>query len=211
VHILIADDHNLVRESLKLYIKKLAPRTKVTEANDFPSALEITSKSSDLDIILLDLIMPGMDGLSGISRMSQANPDTPVVLLSGSPIDEHTIRNAIKIGAKGFIPKSLEGRDLVFALKEIREGRIYIPEDFKRGEERRKEIEQNGRSSIFPNLTKRQTHVLEKLILGLQNKEIAEALGITEITVKIHVTSILKKLGVENRTQALLKATELGW
>ena len=211
MHILIADDHNLVRESLKLYIEKLAPKTKISEANDFPTAMERALSSDGLDIILLDLVMPGMDGLSGIGRMRERFPEIPVVLLSGTPLDDRTIKNAIKLGAKGFIPKSLDGRDLVYALDEIHEGRVYLPKEYRRNEQRRAEIAENGLPDFFPNLTKRESQVLDELIRGLQNKEIADELGITEITVKIHVTSIFKKLGVENRTQALRKAMDLGW
>ena len=211
MHIMIADDHNLVRESLKLYIEKLAPKTKISEANDFSSAEELAAKSPNLDIILLDLVMPGMDGLSGIGRMSKKFPETHVVLLSGTTLDSVTIKNALKQGAKGFIPKSIEGHDLVKALDKINKGQTFVPEQFASQEERRKNIEKNGQGDSFPNFTKRESHVLEKLILGMQNREIADALGITEITVKIHMSSILKKLGVENRTQAFRKAMELGW
>ncbi len=199
MRILIADDHHLVRESLRFYVEKLSPDTIFFEAEDFDSALKIIHEIKNLDLVLLDLVMPGMNGSEGIDRMLKSFPRIPLALLTGTPIEEEMKESLYSKGV-GYIPKSLKGEELLLAIKETAEGKIYCPKT-KLGDE----------DQFFPNFTNRESSIVKLLAQGLKNNDIAKQLGITEITVKMYMGRIFKKLKVENRTQASKLANQLGW
>ncbi|MEE9140861.1 MAG: response regulator transcription factor [Alphaproteobacteria bacterium] len=214
MEILLADDHDLVRETLKFYLEKIEPDTRVIEAGTFSEALDQASKADSLDLIILDLQMPGMNRLSGLEVMRERFPDVPTVILSGV-IQRDDILSAIQRGAAGVIPKTLSASGMTSALRLILAGETYLPSTV---------ISKGGaggavsaRDAFSPEsplnaLTNRERDVLELLTTGgLTNKKIAEGLGIQEVTVKLHLRGIFRKLGASNRTQAVKIAMQLGW
>lgn len=213
--ILIADDHALVREGLKTVLQQFAPDTRVLEAGDGAELLHQLAAHTPVDIALLDLYMPGGDGFDLVGRVCDRYPAMPVIVLSASdrPAD---MRKALDRGASGFIPKSTSQDVMLSAIKLVLSGGVYIPPDLLKGDsEVREQFAPLGPNQPLPDgslnhLTERQRQVLGLLAKGKQNKLIARELGLSEHTVKIHVTAILKALGVANRTQAVLAAQRLG-
>ena len=232
VCVLLADDHHMVREALTHFIKEIASCVSVLEAGTFAEANEVASRNSDLDLIILDLNMPGMNGLSGLQEIHARFPSIPVVILTGS-IDPEDMAQALRLGAAGYIPKTMIGAAMVNALKLVLTGERFIPselfferekataetgERFVRSEfllAREKAVTERaaapGEGNPLAQLTSRQRAVLDVLMEGCSNKQIAKRLGVEEVTVKVHLHGIFKKLGVSNRTQAVRKAIELGW
>jgi len=153
------------------------------------------------DLLILDYHMPGMDGLKGLDRARQKFPATKVVLMSGVA-NREVANKAMESGANGFIPKSLTAASMVNAIKFVLSGERYFPFDFGAP------IDADKPDGVFTTLSGREKQTLEQLCIGLSNKEIANALGIQEVTVKLHVKNVLAKLGVSNRTQAALLAKE---
>lgn len=208
--LLLADDHTLFRDALLLYIRRAQPDVTIDVAKDFGGARDLLKQSQDYDLVLLDLRMPGMDGLSGLREVRQNYPDMRVVLMSGvaKPSD---VGEALDIGASGYFPKTLSGRALIDAIQSVLDGEIYIPMD---GEQIMAAYYDDQEAKARENaeqvhLTPREMEVLTGLSEGLLNKEIAENLDIEIVTVKMHVRSICMKLGAQNRTQAALKARDL--
>lgn len=207
--VLLADDHALFRSGLSYVLSELDDDLDILEAEDLPQALEIARGSSGLDLAIVDLKMPGMSGVSGIEEMKSIIPDTPIVVISAYEDRDHILQ-AIDAGAAGYIPKSLSGDVLIGAIKLIFSGGVYLPKAI---------LSQPG--GIFMGegdppstksrggLTKRQFDVLQQMRKGASNKEIARELSLSEGTVKLHVTAILKTLDVDNRTQAVVKASQL--
>ncbi len=159
--------------------------------------------------------MPGMNGLSGLTVMRQKHPEIPVVILSGS-VKRSDVLNALEHGASGYLPKTLSGKSLINALRLIMSGEKYIPSALLEDDgsnTRPGEIDLDGLAPDNPlrQLTNREREVLALLTKGLSNKEIAKQLTVREITVKVHLTGIFKKLGAANRTQAVKIAMQLGW
>ena len=164
-------------------------------------------------MIILDLKMPGMDGLTGLRQMRAEFPNTPIVILSGSD-DPEDVAESIRLGANGFIPKTMVGAALVTALKLVLNGERFVPPENRFGElgpSGRPHHESASRGyDAIGQLTPRQRAVLAELVEGYSNKEIAKRLAIEEITVKVHLQRIYKRLAVANRTQAVRRAMELG-
>ncbi len=205
--VLIIDDHPLFRDSLSniLSQQKLQDTTpEIFTAEDAVKALNIISKNKDLDIILADIDMPSMDGLTLLQQIKSTLPHAIIVMISGSenPLD---VQKAIHFGAKGFIQKSSETSVLIAALQLILAGGTYIPPLI---------LEQPdidvGANTKTVSLTTRQMEILKFLHQGKQNKIIAHELDLSEATVKVHVRHIFSVLGVKNRTQAVQKALDLG-
>jgi len=203
MHILIADDHALFRGGMvRLLCDALsndASEVRVSEAADVQQALDIIEREPDIDLILMDLKMPGMDGLQGLGSICSAAPSTPVVMMSSCE-DADVVQEAIGSGAAGFIPKSTSCEVMRHAILMIMDGGIYLPPNLLM---RPKVVEKN-------DLSDHQKNILSLLAKGHANKSIAFELGISEGTVKQHIHSIYKKLGITSRTQALLKAQEMG-
>ncbi len=205
--ILIADDHPLFRRALKDTLSFLDDEFSVIEASDFDEAQELVDE--DLDLILLDLAMPGTSGFSGLVVMRSKVPPVPIVIISASE-DLNTVRSSAQYGAAGFIPKTSSPEKMAEAIQTVLEGGRYWPTNDAmkpRAEEdrqRRSEFE-----AKLSRLTPSELRVLELMSEGMSNKMIAYELNIKESTVKTHVTSLLRKLDVFNRTQAVLVANDM--
>ena len=209
LRIVFADDHRLVREALAPFIQRLAPTVRLDEASTVDEAISLLEKNTQCDLILLDLNMPGMDGFEGFNRLQHVAPDTPIAVLSGS-IDPSDVSQALAHGAAGYIPKTTAGTTLVNALQIILAGEIYVPPALMTAQAARSGGTPGARETRTVPLADRQMDVLKALAEGLTNKEIARRLGIAEITVKVHLQSIYRKLGVSNRTEALAAALNRG-
>lgn len=208
--ILLADDHPLFREAIINVIKNSFPGCETLETEDLESALEIAHKEDDLDLILLDLNMPGMNGLNGLITLRNDLPTVPVVIVSAEE-DKQIVLQAITYGAVGFITKSSPREQMTEALKQILAGNVYLPSDIIRSSQpdnRRTQRKDDNQipPELLSSLTRRQLLVLERMSKGESNKQIAYNLNIAETTVKAHVSAILRKLGVHNRIQAVLSA-----
>jgi len=204
---LIADDHPLFREALKGALSTKFADLEVFESEDFDTTLQVLNEQEDLDILLLDLHMPGNGDLYGLIRIREDYPSLPIAVVSGSE-DINIVSKVMSYGAMGFIPKSSSSEDIAGAINQILDGDVWLPLDLKdrvatvEGED--KEI-----AAQVASLTPQQYKVLQYLHEGLLNKQIAYELHISEATVKAHITAIFRKLGVYNRTQAVLIAAKL--
>lgn len=218
--LLLADDHTLFRDALVQYIERAEPLAKVTLARDFPEVLQAMEITPEQDLILLDLRMPGMNGMEGFKAIRDKYPDIPVALMSGVAESED-VRAAIDLGAVGYFPKTLSGKALIKAIQLVLTGQKFIPYDHSSGGIMPSYYDGGQRSDavekvIAPrnvaeiNLTPREKDVLSYLAKGASNKEIATALGLQVVTVKLHVRGVCRKLDAKNRTQAALRARELG-
>ncbi|MGD2112356.1 MAG: response regulator transcription factor [Gammaproteobacteria bacterium] len=208
--VLIADDHGLVREGLKHTLTDIAPNAIALEAANADEVRSLVARQHGLDLILLDLRMPGVSELELLDELCSSQPGLPVVVLSASD-DVQLMQRAIERGAAGFIPKSASHSIMVAALRLVLSGGVYIPPAMighrtptetlgAEMSETRPEL----RNRVLPVLTKRQRDVLRLLGEGRSNKAIARELGLSEHTVKIHISAIFKALDVANRTEAAL-------
>ena len=202
--LLIADDHPLFRGALREAINGLFDRVDVAEAGAFEEITEILERGGDVDLILLDLRMPGVRGFSGLMYLRAQYPQLPIVVVSAND-DPAVIRRCIEFGASGFIPKTLGIDEMRQAVARVLEGGVWTPPD----------IDLQGGPAAdatiarLATLTPQQVRVLMMLSGGLLNKQIAHELGVSEATVKAHVSAILQKLGVESRTQAVIAAGKI--
>ncbi|NKQ11335.1 response regulator transcription factor [Pseudomonas sp. SST3] len=210
--ILIADDHPLFREAIHNVIRDGFPGSDILETADLDSALAITLENDDLDLVLLDLNMPGMHGLNGLINLRNEAPTIPVVIVSAEQ-DKQVVLQAITYGACGFITKSSPRAQMTDAIEQILNGNVYLPSDIIRSQKASTRRAQHNEQSIPPELlqalTRKQLLVLERMTKGESNKQIAYNLDIAETTVKAHVSAILRKLNVHNRVQAILSAGDI--
>lgn len=203
LNILVADDHALVRGGLTLLIDMAKPGSQVIEANSLARVNELLSQSPSVDLLLLDLMMPGMQGIDGIRSLSNEWPGVPIIIVSVTE-DAHTIRQALAAGAMGYIPKSSEPNVTISAMKLVLEGGIYIPPHVLA-----QSVDSENGNSISSGesgkgiLSRRQLEVLKLIQSGKSNNAIADELGLSTGTVKMHVSGIFKKLKVSNRTEAV--------
>ncbi|QVL44080.1 MAG: response regulator transcription factor [Alcanivorax sp.] len=212
--VLIADDHPLFREAIARVIDDGFPGSTLLEASDLDTALAMAGRHDDLDLVLLDLNMPGMQGLGGLVRLRNLFPTLPAVIVSAEE-EKRVILQTITYGAVGFITKSTPRKQMIQALEQVLAGSIYLPADIIRagsgaGEESavaRREPE--DLSDVLATLTRKQLQVFERMSRGESNKVIAYQLNIAESTVKAHVSAILRKLGATNRVQAILSAGDI--
>ncbi len=212
--ILIADDHPLYREAMMGVIGRAFPETILYEAEDLESVLAIVDKCEDLDLMLLDLNMPGMDGLNGLIQLRNTAPDIPVAMISAEQ-DRDVVLRAITYGAVGFITKTAGRDNIGEAIAKILDGQVYLPSNVIRNgrpsESAGKSESRDVDPKLLESLTNRQLLVLERLANGESNKQIAYQLNIAETTVKTHVSAILSKLSVHNRMQAVLCASKINF
>lgn len=209
--ILIGDDHVLFREGLRRLLEQLKEGASFQEASNFDELLEKAGAGEAYDLVLTDLRMPGWPGFSGIQALRERQPDAKVVVVSASEA-HHDVRDALEHGASGYIPKSSSVKIMLSALDLIFSGGVYVPPTVLReGNEAEARIGAGGAGGMPPTdpqleqlLTQRQREVLDRLREGKSNKQIAHELGLSEGTVKIHMTAIFKSLGVRNRTQAAM-------
>ncbi|WLH10421.1 response regulator transcription factor [Pseudomonas hefeiensis] len=210
--ILIADDHPLFREAIHNVISDGFPGSEVMETADLDSALALTREHDDLDLILLDLNMPGMHGLNGLINLRNEAPTIPVVIVSAEQ-DKQVVLQAITYGAVGFITKSSPRSQMTDAIEQILNGNVYLPPDIIRTQKSPMGRRLNETRAFAPELlqalTRKQLLVLERMTKGESNKQIAYTLEIAETTVKAHVSAILRKLNVHNRVQAILSAGDI--
>ncbi len=194
--LLVVDDHALVREGLMQTLRQLEDQVTCTGAQDADEALSRLQKE-DYDLLLLDLMLPGINGMAFLGVLRKRFPSLPVVILSALD-DPDTVARAMRQGASGFVPKYSSSEDLLDALRQVLSGVVFLPPQLR---------EANGGSRSLGErygITAGQMRVLELLGQGKTNREIADLLGLTEGTVKIHVSAIFKALKVSNRGQALL-------
>jgi DNA-binding NarL/FixJ family response regulator len=205
--IIIADDHPLFRGALRRAIEGLLPNATVLEAKGVDELSETLAARRGTDLVLLDLMMPGVQGFSGLIYLRAQQPDVPVVIVSATE-DPVVIRRAIEFGASGFIPKSLDIDGIGNAIRLVLSGEVWVPPEVDLDQTEDKEIADLVRR--LARLTPQQMRVLMMLSEGLLNKQIAYALSVSEATVKAHVSAILQKLGVDSRTQAVIAASKIG-
>jgi DNA-binding NarL/FixJ family response regulator len=204
--VLIADDHPLMVGGLRQAVLAAAPDAEITVAHDFDSMVAALDASPDTDLVLLDLTMPGVRGFSGLLFLRSQCPATPIIVVSGNE-ERAVIRHCMEFGAAGLIPKTNSLDTMRAAIAQVLDGGRWTPSDFDLSSA------PNGQSSAMArrlaSLTPQQIRVLMMLSPGLLNKQIAYELGLSEATVKAHVSAIFQKLGVESRTQAVILATKI--
>jgi len=203
----VADDHPLFRGALRHALAGLSENTSILEAGDFEAAQALAAAEDDIDLLLLDLSMPGASGLSGLVAMRAALPSVPIIVVSAHDAAQ-TVRRALELGASGFISKSASMDDIRAAVRLVLEGGVAMPAHLELGTEADPEMSQLIRR--LQSLTPQQTRVLTMLAAGLLNKQIAYELDVSEATVKAHVSAVLQKLGVDSRTQAVILLSKLG-
>ena len=211
MHILLIDDHTLFREALRHVLNRLDEQVEVLEAANVLEAREVLSRSNNLDLMLLDIDLPGGDGLTALPGLRELAPTVPVVVLSGSE-NALDVQRALENGSVGYIPKSSSSDEMLAALKIILQGEVFIPPSLLIKLEQEKLIAEasENKTNSRPLLTSRQADVLEMMAKGLPNKSIANTFNVTEGTIKTHVTAIMQALGARNRTHAVTEATRLG-
>jgi DNA-binding NarL/FixJ family response regulator len=204
--LVIADDHPLFRGALREAVSGLLERVDIAEAGTFNEVAELLDRGGDVDLILLDLRMPGVRGFSGLLYLRAQYPSVPVIVVSAND-DPAAIRRCMEFGASGFIPKTLGVEVMRTAISRILGGGVWAPPDvdLTAGSD----AETAALMARMATLTPQQVRVLMMLSEGLLNKQIAFQLGVSEATVKAHVSAILQKLGVESRTQAVIAAAKI--
>jgi len=206
--VLLADDHALFRDGVRLVLESLVDGDlEIVEAADFPQAIASAKADPDIDVGLVDLNMPGMDCNAGIEGIRKAAPNLHLVVVSGSS-DPRDVRKAFDSGAQGYIAKAASSKAMIEGIRQVLSGETYLsPSIDAAGLAAEKPQAPVSKSKAA--LTPRQRDVLGMLSQGKSNKEIARDLNLAEITVKLHVTAILRALGVENRTQAAILAGKM--
>lgn len=207
--LLIVDDHAIVREGLAAMLRQARPDTLVLQAGEGAEALGLAMRHPDLDAVFLDLRMPDMDGLSILQEFGAIRPALPVIVLSSSE-NPAEVRQALALGALGYVPKSARSQTLLLALELVLSGNVYVPPLMLLEPENPSEAAWPGREISAANnpLTERQIEVLRLLCQGLSNNDIARDLGLSTKTVKAHITAIFKALSVVSRTQAAALARQ---
>ena len=204
--VLIADDHPLYRDALRAIVPQAFPGACVSEAGSQGEVCALVTSDGPFDLIVLDLHLPGAAGLSCLKQVRAGAPLTPIIVVSATD-DPHTMSEVVLAGAAGYVPKAAPRQVLIDALRAIMGGGTYLPAAAVAALRR---AQAGGQSAARPRpsdeLTSRQKRVLKLLAAGLSNKRIARELEISEITVKAHVSLILKKLRVANRVQAAIEA-----
>jgi DNA-binding NarL/FixJ family response regulator len=204
--ILIVDDHPLFREALKQAISGGIANASVTLAGSLDAATQILGKDDGYDLILLDLRMPGVQGLSGLIYLRAQHPNVPVAIITASD-DNGLVQKALNLSASGFIPKTSGIDTIIAAVSAVLKGDIWVPDGYQQASAADKEAEDIVRR--VATLTAQQIRVLMMLKEGLLNKQIAYELNVSEATIKAHVSAILQKLNVSSRTQAVIAATRI--
>lgn len=206
-HIIIADDHPLFRAALRQAVSQAVPDADVVEVESIKALQAAVEQKPDADLVLLDLNMPGAHGFSGLVFMRGQYPGLPVVVVSGSE-DLQVMRRSIDYGASGFIPKSAPLPEITDAIQAVLEGDIWLPEGIAEKLEQM-QAENTDFSDRLASLTPQQFRVLGMLAEGMLNKQIAYDLEVSEATIKAHITAVFRKLGVRNRTQAVIAIQQM--
>jgi DNA-binding NarL/FixJ family response regulator len=200
--VLLADDHRMILEIFALYLSSSAGM-KVDIANDLDGALELMSERGAYDVVLLDLNMPGMNGIAGLRRVIRMNDGKPTGIITSNPTPR-MVDELLAAGASGIVLKTTPMRSLANAIRFMDGGERYLPMELMRSSSEAQRLSSSG------ELSTRELKVLEYLAAGLPNKAIATEMQMSEPTIKMYVIGIYRKLGASNRTQAALIARDLG-
>ncbi|MEG3617226.1 response regulator transcription factor [Magnetovibrio sp. PR-2] len=222
MNIILADDHKLIRDGLRPFLNDLDQSVTIREAGTFDELLQLGQELDELHLILTDLNMPGMRGINSLRTLVKSFADIPVVILSGVT-DPGLIRHAIDVGVAGFIPKSSGSKVLMSALQLVLSGESYVPTDLLEAPSNNIPPKDESGTSLpgqttiivqaerFDTLSPRELGVLNLLAGGLTNKQIANEISVQEATIKIHVKNIYRKIGANNRAQAVRMALQPNW
>lgn len=211
--ILLIDDHSLFRDGMQLVLQKMDKDVYIVDSSSYEGAQQHITDHPDLDLVLLDLNLPGLSDTNALTAIRKDLPATPVVVLSSND-DGGKVQQILSLGAQGYIPKSTPADVLIRALKLVFSGGIYIPPEIL---SQQTGLQNNTDDASMPTpltdtpLTPRQQDVLSKLVHGHSNKAIGKQLDMAESTVRIHIAAILKTLDVSNRTQAVRAALQKNW
>lgn len=224
---LIADDHELFLQGLEFILKKEFSKADIVLANSYTAIFDIISHSSDFDLIITDLAMPGANWFEAINKIHQMCSEVPIIVIS-AVFDREILQKTYDLGVSGYISKSSSNNVIMSAIKLVMAGGMYIPPELLHSEvrdsspdltalleklensEKVTTIPQNKETDTTPGLTPRQMDVLQCLSEGLSNKQIAYKLGLSEGTIKIHITLLMRALGVTNRVAAVREAIKNG-
>ena len=216
--ILVADDHELFLKGLEFIIHDMHPEAELLFAKDYTEEFKLIDEHKDLDLILTDLAMPGSRWLDAIQKIHKKVPDVPIIILS-AVFDKEIVQKTIEIGAAGYIPKTSSNAVIMSAINLVLSGGVYIPAELLQNTNQNefdllKQVENIEEDKDIQEkvkiLSPRQIDVLNLISQGKSNKQIAYDLGLTEGTIKLYVTAILKILNVYNRTGAVIEAAKLG-
>ncbi len=207
--ILLVDDHALFRDGMHYVLRKLDEQVEILDAGNFPDALNAARDNPDLDLVLLDLHLPGSEGAPSVKLFHTSYPDVPVVVVSGTD-QRDDIERVMNSGAMGFVSKMSSGQDMLHALRLVLDGGVYLPPQLlQHALIQVREDKRSWRTNEF-GLTVRQMEVLQQLASGLSNKDIGLSIGLAEGTVKIHVAAIFQALRVNKRMDAVQAAQRMG-
>jgi DNA-binding NarL/FixJ family response regulator len=208
--ILVVDDHAVLREGLAALLSAIDPKPTIIQASTAREGFALVDEHPDLDVLLLDLIMPEINGVEALLEFGRKRPTLPIIVLSSSE-DPADVRRALAAGALGYVPKSAGQSVLLSAIQLVLNGDVYVPPLMLRDAFASPQIPRSQSGDRADNvLTARQIEILAFLSEGQPNKSIARKLGVSEKTVKAHITAIFKSLKVVNRTQAAAVAREAG-
>lgn len=203
---LIADDHPLFRSAMRSALVTRFPDAAIEEVGDISALQQAIAEHSDIDLLLLDLHMPGAQGFSALIHIQAQHPEIPLMVVSASETEEVMCR-AIDYGASGFLPKSSSVEQISRAVQQVLDGQRWLPENVKY--QPTSGSSEKTIAEVVASLTPQQFRVANYLVQGLLNKQIAWELHVTEATIKAHITEIFRKLGVHSRTQAVLMLSQL--
>ena len=207
--ILIVDDHPMFREALRSAVKFSRRDAEILEAGSIEAARTTIQDEPGIEIVLRDLSLPGTTGFEGLMLLRSSFPRIPIMIVSGLD-DPKIIQEAIRLGAAGFVPKSVDKETLAEGLSEVLNGSVFVPaESAPNALDPRASSRTSDIADRVADLTPAQMRVLQLIRHGQLNKQIAYELGVSETTVKAHVSEILRKLNVVSRTQAVIKTSQL--
>ncbi|HRZ06944.1 MAG TPA: response regulator transcription factor [Candidatus Competibacteraceae bacterium] len=213
MRILLIDDHTLFREALLHVLREFDNTAMVIEAATAKEAIRLAAHYHDLDLILLDLTLPGLNGLSALPELHELRPTVPLVILSASE-DSVDVRQALNAGVMGYIPKSSSSHEMITALRLVLAGEVYVSSAMLAALESLEAgsvpVTVAAVEESVEGLTPRQLEVLRLMAQGLSNKGICKRLNVVEGTVKLHVTAVMRALNTCNRTQTVIEATRRG-
>ena len=214
MNILLVEDHRLVADAMKVMLMEIEPGVNITACYSTQHALSTIDGGADLDLILTDLFMPGIDGIGLLAGLGNRGVTIPVVIVSGATEDKY-IRAAIKNGASGFIQKTLPGAEMMAGLKHVLSGGRFFPERYLEGKDDESAVTNetavNGHRGVtIPRPGEKQLQVLRLMAEGNSNKQISQIVGISEATVKYHTSQLFKLLSVKNRTSCVREAQSCG-
>ncbi len=213
--ILIADDHQLLADALAQLVKEREADSQVLQAGTLDDAMSAMEREGPVEIVLLDYDLPGMDGGAGLDLIRRTHPQIPCAIFSGEP-DVDTVQTALSRGAAGIIPKNMSAPAFFHAIKLIQVGEKFVPASLygvmaDSSEAQRQDAVDRTQFVAVSGLSPREVDVLAALVKGISNREIGRELGVEEVTIKLHLRRIYKKIGVANRTQAVKLAMANGF